>query len=337
MPNRTHAQDPAAQTGGLLKSEFIYDISSFPSCHASTIVEAKGRLVAAWFGGTDERDPDVGIWVSRCLRGKWTAPVEVADGVQSPTLRYPCWNPVLFQPAKGSLLLFYKVGPSPATWWGMMIRSSDGGRRWTRPRRLPEGVLGPIKNKPVQLTDGAILCPSSDEAGGWRVHFERTDDLGKKWQSTGPIHDGQEIGAIQPSLLFHSADHLQAVGRTRQGFLFSTESQDAGRTWGAITLLDVPNPNSGTDAVTLQDSRFLLVYNHTPQGRSPLNVALSHDGKAWTPVLTLEEAEGEYSYPAVIQTGDGLVHVTYTWNRRLIKHVVLEPAQLPNPLIRETE
>src|SRR3954447_18032628 len=144
--------DASALAGqpGLLKSEFIYEIAPFPECHASTIVESKGGLVAAWFGGTRERNPDVGIWLSRFTDDRWSAPVEVANGIQTATTRHPCWNPVLLQPKLGPLLLFYKVGPTPSSWWGMITESKDGGVTWSKPRRLPEGILGPIKNKPVQ-------------------------------------------------------------------------------------------------------------------------------------------------------------------------------------------
>jgi predicted neuraminidase len=95
-----------------------------------------------------------------------------------------------------------------------------------------------------------------------------------------------------------------------------------------MTLIDLPNPNSGTDAVTLRDGRHLLVYNHTAKGRSPLNVAVSTDGDTWQAALVLENEPGEYSYPAVIQTADGLVHAVYTWKRQRIKHVVIDPAKL---------
>jgi predicted neuraminidase len=328
------ADDP----GAIVKSEFIFTNAPFRSCHASTIAETKSGLVAAWFGGTAERNPDVCIYVSRVVDGQWTAPAEVANGVGFATNRFPCWNPVLFQPKAGPLMLFYKVGPSPATWWGMMMTSDNEGKTWSQPHRLPDGILGPIKNKPVQLANGDILCPSSTEGdGGWRVHFERTSDLGRTWQATPPVNDGKDIGAIQPSILFHPGGKLQAVGRTRNGNIFQVWSDDGGKTWSTMTLTPLPNPDSGTDAVTLKDGRQLLVYNHNTRektknkGRSPLNLAVSSDGEIWRAALVLEDdpsVPSGFAYPAVVQTRDGLVHITYTWKRERIKHVVIDPARL---------
>jgi predicted neuraminidase len=322
----------------VVKSEFIYETAPFPSCHASTIAQTESGLVAAWFGGTAERNPDVCIYVSRDKNGKWTVPVAVADGVGFATNRFPTWNPVLFQPANGPLMLFYKVGPKPAEWWGMLITSDDDGKTWSKPVRLPDGILGPIKNKPMQLANGDILCGSSTEGtNGWKVHFERTSDFGKTWTATPPVNDGRKIGAIQPSILFLKDGKLEAIGRTRNDKVFRIGSDDNGATWGKMTLTDLPNPDSGTDAVTLRDGRQLLVYNHNTRdktknkGRSPLNVAISNDGKNWQAALVLEDdadAPNGFSYPAVIQTADGLVHITYTWERRRIKHVVIDPAKL---------
>jgi predicted neuraminidase len=323
---------------GLVRSGFIYETAPFPSCHASTIVEVDGTLVAAWFGGTAERNPDVGIWVSRLEQGAWTPPVEVANGVQSPTLRHPTWNPVLFQPRGGPLLLFYKVGPSPSTWWGMVMRSADAGRTWSAPERLPDGILGPIKNKPIQLDSGDIVAGSSTEHDGWRVHFERSTDGGRTWTKAPPLDEGQTAGAIQPSILTHPDGRLQAIGRSRGGRVFETWSSDEGRSWSALELTSLPNPNAGLDAVTLRDGRMLAVYNHTERGRSPLNVAVSRDGRAWEAALVLEDAPGlEFSYPAVIQASDGLVHVTYTWRRQRITHVVIDPAALVTKPIDASE
>src|SRR5262245_50426359 len=97
-PSAAKMQRSILNQPGLVKSEFIFEAAPFPECHASTIVESESGLIAAWFGGTRERHPDVGIWVSRFVDGKWSAPVEFANGIQSPTNRFPCWNPVLFQP-----------------------------------------------------------------------------------------------------------------------------------------------------------------------------------------------------------------------------------------------
>ena len=321
----------------IVKSEFIFETAPFPSCHASTIAETKSGLVAAWFGGTAERNPDVCIYVSRHENGKWTRPMKVADGVGFATNRFPTWNPVLFQPKNGPLLLFYKVGPRPAAWWGMMTTSSDEGKTWSKPVRLPDGILGPIKNKPVQLSNGDILCGSSTEGDGWKVHFERTSDFGKTWTATPPVNDRKKIGAIQPSILFLENGSLEAVGRTHNDKIFQIFSSDEGKTWGEMSLTDLPNPDSGIDAVTLRDGRQLLVYNHNVRtgsnnkGRSPLNVAVSPDGTNWFAALVLENdpnAPNGFSYPAVIQTSDGLVHITYTWERKRIKHVVIDPAKL---------
>jgi predicted neuraminidase len=320
-------QPPAAAPPGLVKSEFIYERAPFPQCHASTIAASRGGLVAAWFGGTREKHPDVGIWVARHDGKAWSAPVEVANGVQDEKTRFPCWNPVLFQPKGGPLLLFYQVGPSPSRWWGMVMTSDDGGKTWSKPRRQPAGFLGPVRNPPIQLADGELLCPTSTEDHGWRIHFERTDARAEKWAKTEPVNDGKDFAAIQPALLRHAGGRLQALCRTRQQKIAETWSDDGGKTWSKLKATALPNPSSGIAATTLADGRHLLVYNHTPRGRTPLNVAVSRDGKAWQAALVLEDQPGEYSYPTVIQTADGLVHVTYTWRRQRIKHAVLDPAK----------
>ena len=328
-PGLQTARDPAIVT-----SEFVYETPPTPQCHASTIVETPSGVVAAWFGGEYERHPEVRIWTSRRVAGAWSAPAAVADGVQPDGTRHPTWNPALFKPRGGPLMLFYKVGPSPSAWWGMVMTSQDDGRTWSAPTRLPDGVLGPIKDKPVQLASGTIVSGSSTENNGWQVHMERSTDGGRTWRTTPPLNDGKTIGAIQPTLLVHPNGHLQAIGRTRNDKIFTTESSDEGEHWSAMSLLDLPNPNSGIDAVTLKDGRFLLVYNHTLKtgmDRGTLNVAVSKDGRSWQAALVLEDEAGNhpgFSYPAVIQTSDGLVHITYTWKRTRIRHVVIDPQKL---------
>ncbi len=332
------AQTPpvAAPPPSIVRAGFIYPDTAKPTpeCHATTIVDLPdGTQMASWFGGKHEKNPDVVIWTAHYQQRVWSEPVQVANGIQytapgSVVKRYPCWNPVLFQPKNGPLLLFYKVGASPDTWWGMLITSSDNGKTWSEPRRLPEGILGPIKNKPVLLPNGDLLCPTSSEHDGWRVYFELTPDLGRTWFRTGSLNDGMALGAIQPSILMEPEGRLVALGRSRQGNLWEASSTNQGRSWSAIALNGLPNPNSGTDAVTLNDGRHLLVFNDSSTNRTPLTVAMKAPATDWKRVLTLEDQPGEYSYPAIIQAADGMVHITYTWKRLLVKHVVVDPAKL---------
>ncbi len=339
----------------VVQAAFIYDRGPYPQVHASTLVETtSGALLAAWFGGTEEGHDDVSIWVARHEQGGWSAGVKVADGVQDASKRHPTWNPVLFQPRGGPLMLFYKVGPSPREWWGMVITSTDDGRTWSAPRRLPDGILGPIKNKPVQLADGTIVSGSRTEAVGsdaWRVHVELSRDLGRTWERV--LIDNSGLNAIQPGILQHADGRLQLLCRSKEMQVPTSWSSDGGRSWTPLATSGLYAVNSGSDAATLRDGRHVLVYNYrdrvggspanhrpdqlvgiagAPSGeraRWPLVVAVSRDGVAWKTVHTLDDTpiRHGYAYPAVIQTRDGKVHVTYTFNREKIKHVVLDPAK----------
>lgn len=310
--------------------EFVYERAPFPSAHASTIVETPSGLVAAWFGGTAERHPDVGIWLARRGASGWSAPVEVARCTGRDGRRTPCWNPVLFRPSRGPLVLFYKSGPSPSEWWGLGRTSSDDGRSWSPEIALPPGILGPIRAKPVELSDGVVLAGSSTEDHGWVVHMERwtPPELAapRAWERGPGLHDPKVFGAIQPTFLVHSPNEIQALSRSRQKVVTQLWSRDGGRTWGPMSATSLPNPNAGIDAVRLADGRFLLVYNPTTDGRGTLAVAVSIDGREWREAAVLEKDDaGEYSYPAMIQSRDGLVHVTYTWRRERIRHVTIDP------------
>ena len=307
---------------------FIDAGPAYAMSHASTIAASGGRLVVAWFGGSLESRPDVRILVAHNDGHGWSVPREAANGRQADGRRYACWNPVLFQPESGPLMLFYKVGKTPRSWWGMCTRSRDHGQTWSPPERLADGILGPIKNKPVQLASGEVLSPSSTESGDWRIHIERSNNLGASWTPGQLPGSGACVAAIQPSILTHAENRLQLMCRTRQRRIAESWSMDGGRNWSPLQLTSLKNPNSGTDAVSLADGRQLLVYNRSASRRTPLNIALSRDGRTWRDGLVLASGFGEYSYPAVIQAGDGLVHVTYSWNLSRIRHVVLDPARL---------
>jgi predicted neuraminidase len=216
----------------------------------------------------------------------------------------------------------------------MLMSSPDDGRTWSAPRRLPDGILGPIKNKPLELADGTVLCGSSAEDGGWRVRMEWTRDPSGAWSRGPDLNAPPAISAIQPALLRHPDGILQALCRSKQGLLMESWGKDADpRAWTKLAPTKLLNPDSGIDAVTLDDGRHVLVYNPIRSGRSVLEIAVSRDGREWSRGVGLEDEPGmEYSYPAVIQSRDGRLHVTYTWRRTRIKHVVVDPAISPAPV-----
>jgi predicted neuraminidase len=310
-----------------MTTEFIFDKAPFRSCHASTIVEpSPGKLLAAWFGGTAEGNTDVQIWWSKHDGNGWSPPELASD-----EMGVPCWNPVLFKSQAGTLFLFYKAGRDPKSWSGLVRRSTDQGKTWNKSDLLPAGLLGPVKNKPIQRADGTILAGTSVESHrAWACWIERSADDCKTWRRFGPITvPDQPYGIIQPTLFEMKDGRVVMCCRSRNiGLICRSESKDNGETWTPAERTELPNPGSGIDLVRTGEGPIFLVYNHSARSRYPLNLGRSADeAKTWKMVHTFEDEPGEFSYPAIIQTGDGRLHITYTWKRTRIRHVVLDPMQ----------
>ena len=216
---------------------------------------ANGKLMAAWFGGTSEGSPDVSIWTSVRNNNGWTQPVKTADGVQQDGKQFACWNPVLFKAKDGTLYLHYKVGPNPREWWAMYKTSADDGNTWSAAEPLPEGFLGPIKNKPFQLADGNIQYPSSIESKDeqhWTIHMEQSDEMLTHWQKTNI--DCDTFQAIQPTILSYPGHKLQLLARSKQNIIAQSWSYDNGHTWTRLSKTNLPNPNSGIDGLQLNNN-----------------------------------------------------------------------------------
>ena len=330
----SYAQKRPIPTIKVLSENFVFEEAPFAQCHASTLVELEnGSIMAAWFAGTYERHPDVGIYTSRLGVDHWSPPKMVADGKVNDTLRYPSWNPVLYRNRSNQIVLFYKVGPSPSTWWGKYTVANSNGEDWSTSENLPTEILGPIKNKPVQVGEHLVLSPSSTESEGgqlWKSHIELSTDDGHTWTKTA-IPSPDSIKVIQPTLLKLPNGDIKALLRSNQDLIMQSTSTDNGITWSQVSATTVPNPNSGIDAISLRQGGHLLVYNPTASGkewsngRQKLNLAYSADGETWTDVYTLESHDsGEFSYPAIIQDSKRFVHISYTYERTKIKYLKLQ-------------
>lgn len=303
---------------------FIFEKAPFKSCHASTLVEVEaGKLIAAWFGGDDEGAKNVQIWASHFDGKTWSEPAVVGSEPNQ-----PCWNPVLFKTAKGSLHLWYKAGPSPERWTGFVRTSKDSGKTWTAPEMMPAGMWGPVRAKPIQLKDGTILAGTSLESyRNWTPYVDRSTDDGKTWKRSNPFPVPGKMRQIQPTLFEAKEGRIVALMRSSDPRkVCRAESKDGGETFSPAEETDLANPSAGIDVVKTRMGDVFLIFNPLPIARTPISLALSRDdGKTWKKVADLETELGEFSYPAMIQSEAGPLEITYTWKRTHIKHVRVDP------------
>ncbi|MBZ0298992.1 MAG: exo-alpha-sialidase [Anaerolineae bacterium] len=295
-----------------------------PSVHCATLTELPdGTLLSAWFAGSREMARDVVLMMARLEPGAqaWSAPQLLVE-VPGRSLGQPIFLPH----PNGELWFFFNVimdahWTSAQPYWQ---RSTDGGYSWQSAQPLMDYPGLMFRSKPF-LLPGRIILPAYDETT-WQSRMLLSDDAGQSWRITAPLTSPQ--GNIHPCIVQLADGRLMAYLRTggKGGVIWRTESSDRGETWAEPTATELPNPNAGIDLIGLDSGALLLAYNPSAQRRTPLCVAWSSEDEHWPHQQTLEDADGEFSYPTLLQGTAGDIHLVYTHRRQHIQYARFDEA-----------
>jgi predicted neuraminidase len=325
-----------------LRQILFPDGAFFRSCHASTVLPLDdGTVLAAYFAGTREGSPDTGIWLSRRVDGFWQEPACIA---KVGTTAH--WNPVLFRSGSGIRLVF-KTGVDVPSWQSWTQYSADQGTTWSGTAGCPEpdAACGPVRSKPIVLSNGRMLAPNSIEtAEEWLPRIDISEDEGAHFRMLAMVpinrtdpqapHFLAGKGAIQPVLWESESNHVHLLLRTTCGRIFRSDSADGGFSWCQAFDTGLPNNNSGIE-IARRGRELYLVMNPVSGNwgvRTPLVILKStDDGWTFQSFAVLEDsaydaatgASAEFSYPAAVIHEDRL-HVTYTSNRRQIAYYAVD-------------
>lgn len=326
------------------REEIFGEEREFDSPHAPTIVRlANGDVLAAWFGGRFEKDPDTAIWTAKRCGGTWRKPINTAD-----VRNVAAWNPVLFVLNDATVVLYYKIGETIDSWHTEYITSTDNGETWSEPCELVKGDIGgrgPVKNKPIYLSDNkTIIAPASLEGECWDSFADISYDNGKTWEKSEMVpvrrinpkerrirdrvynkHFCYGKGIIQPAIWEDAGGHVNMLFRSTSSAIFRSVSEDKGKTWSMAYDTGLPNNNSGIDVARLIDGTLVLAYNPrnnipgmSKGSRTPLILSYSEDnGESWEELYVLENTDGAFAYPSVIADGNEIM-VVYSENREKI-------------------
>jgi predicted neuraminidase len=317
------------------------------SSHAANLlVLPNGDLLLTYYAGIYERGADESIVLSRLAKGssKWTEPVVVSHHAD-----WANQNPLLFLAPDKSVWLFHTTqrgGHDQQHDIVYGLKSTDQGHTWSEPITVfpQEGLY---TRQPVVVLQNKWLFPVYHSAGGSitsnaqkdHSYVEVSSDSGATWKECDIPGSG---GYVQMNIVSISRDHLIAFYRSRfADWIYKSESSD-GCNWSAPEATTLPNNNASIQAVALKNGHLAMIFNNTQAELKPehadtasrriLSLALSEDGgKTWPwirdvenplitePILPLEDAE--YSYPSIVQSADGMIHVAYTFRRETIKYM----------------
>ncbi len=318
---------------------FVFKKEAVSSVHASAITAvADGELLAVWYGGSREGSRDVAIYGSRKIRSsEWTQPSRMISRTElaRDTGRHikKLGNPVLLSDGENNVWMFF-VSTSIGGWSTSSINlviSRDGGRTWSKARRLISSpfinISTLVKGRPFFYRDGSIGLPAYHELAGKFAELIRVSRDGRVIGKARIAHGRY---TIQPSIVTFENNHLIAMMRNTDSIrdIVRAYSQNGGRTWSSTVYTDLPNPDAAI-SMAGNEQFLVLVYNDIKWGRHQLSIAVSTDkGLNWKKRFQLESSgpgadgsKAEFSYPYLFRDKQGEFHLVYTWQRRRIAYV----------------
>lgn len=301
------------------------DTPDIPDCNPVLFLNAEGKLFLVWIA------VQANLWEQSILRFKTTTDY---NGNAAPNWTWQ--DNILLKPddrfVKEVEKKFKDLPPYSAGWAGYAPKY-DG--------MILEATKDPVKRsigwmtriKPLIMDNGRIVLPLYSD--GYNLSMTAISaNHGATWRPGLPIVGR---GPIQPALGIKKNGNLFAYMRDSgdaPNRVHYSESSDNGETWSATKKTDIPNTAS-VEVLVLQDGKWAFLGNDIDDGRYQLSLRISNDeGKTWKQSLIENDTskKGSYSYPSLIQTADGMLHMTYSYHpeksKKSIKYVKLDPRLL---------
>nr|WP_295929218.1 sialidase family protein [uncultured Dyadobacter sp.] len=301
------------------------DTPDIPDCNPVLFLNAQGKLFLVWIA------VQANLWEQSILKFRTSTDYNGAGAPQ-----WSWQDNILLKPgqrfAEEVENKFKTMPESGAGWAGYAPKYDD--MVISAAKDAPKRSIGWMTRiKPLLMESGRIVLPLYSDG----YNFSMTaisDDNGTTWRPGLPIVGR---GPIQPALAQKKNGDLVALMRDSGDWptrVHISESKDRGESWKATTKTDIPNTAS-VELLVLKDGRWTFLGNDIDDGRYVLSLRISTDeGQTWKRYFIENDKtkKGGYSYPSLIQTADGLLHMTYSHHpekgKKSIKYVVADPSKL---------
>ena len=293
------------------KTFVLADTPGHPDCNPTLFVDNDNRLFLFWIVVQANR------WETSILKWKVSTDYEKSE--------IPKWkwqDIILLKPGEEfaeTIKTKFKEADTPDLAWAeyaplyeRMIYEAANDQK-----KRETGWM--TRTHPLQLSSGRILLPLYSD--GYNMSMMAiSDDNGKTWKNSLPLVGR---GNIQPSVVLKTDGTLVAYMRDNgdaPGRIMKSISNDNGYEWSLAKATELPNPGTSVEAIVLKNGEWVIVYNDIEDGRHSIAISLSdNEGESWEWTKNLEKrnkGEGSYSYPSLIQSKDGMIHISYSFHEK---------------------